>query len=391
MEQNKETIETLAMGTTTEEMKAQYFDSATLHEPEYRLYQLNTRGKRYYYMFDEEGNPTFFPSVTTILKNVMPENTILTDWKLSLGKEESLAYSLERAAYGTFIHSQLAELMIARCYSLDEVHERLAKYAERENYPLSFVEDHEEEAKADMLAFAKWMRDYDVKPYAVEVSIYSPTMKIAGMIDLVCNMRERPIPDEQKEMDKLQEKLEKAKGDEKKIKVIMEAIDAVKGEFSKRIDAIVDFKSGKKGFYDEYAIQLELYRQMWNEYYIEHPITRIFNLAPKDWLRTVKKVPSYTFEEQTENKVLLRIPYLLELYKLMEQETKTITMMSGVIALDEKEETSNVAIYSLEELVKKHSKKEGEPVEEAENPLDKMFEGSTPKDLNEMFNGIYRN
>lgn len=377
MEQNKETIETLAMGTTIEEMKAQYFDSQALHEPNYRLYQLNSRGKRYYYMFDENGNPIFYPSVTTILKNVMPENVQLTEWKLSLGKEQSLAYSLERASYGTFIHGQLAELMISRTYPLDEIHERLSKYAERENLPIAFVEDHEEEAKADIVAFAKWMRDYDVRPYAVEVSIYSPTLKIAGMIDLVCNMREKPISEEQKALEKLQEKLDKAEGDEKKVKVIMEAIDAVKGDFSKRIDAIVDFKSGKKGFYDGYAIQLELYRQMWNENYLEHPIYHIFNIAPKEWTKTVKKVPSYSSEEQTENKVLLRVPYLLELYKLMDAETRNITVISGNLTLDNEDDMANVRIYSLEELVKTRSNSEGEPKpitkEEGEKTLNTLL------------------
>lgn len=376
MEQNKETIETLAMGTTIEEMKAQYFDSQVLHEPNYRLYQLNSRGKRYYYMFDENGNPTFYPSVTTILKNVMPENVQLTEWKLSLGKEQSLAYSLERASYGTFIHSQLAELMISRTYPLDEIHERLSKYAERENLPIAFVEDHEEEAKADIVAFAKWMRDYDVRPYAVEVSIYSPTLKIAGMIDLVCNIRVKPVSDEIKAVEKLNEKLAKVDAEEKR-KPILEQINAVHEEYSERIDAICDFKSGKKGFYDEYAIQLELYRQMWNENYLEHPIYHIFNIAPKEWTKTVKKVPSYSFEEQTENKVLLRVPYLLELYKLMDAETRNITVISGNLTLDNEDDMANVRIYSLEELVKTRSNSEGEPKpitkEEGEKTLNTLL------------------
>ena len=376
METNKPTIETLAMGTTIEEMKAQYFDSQALHEPNYRLYQLNSRGKRYYYMFDENGNPIFYPSVTTILKNVMPENVQLTEWKLSLGKEQSLAYSLERASYGTFIHGQLAELMISRTYPLDEIHERLSKYAEGENLPIAFVEDHEEEAKADIVAFAKWMRDYDVRPYAVEVSIYSPTLKIAGMIDLVCNMRVKPVSDEIKAVEKLNEKLAKVDAEEKR-KPILEQINAVHEEYSARIDAICDFKSGKKGFYDEYAIQLELYRQMWNENYLEHPIYHIFNIAPKEWTKTVKKVPSYSFEEQTENKVLLRVPYLLELYKLMDAETRSITVISGNLTLDNDDDMANVRIYSLEELVKTRSNSEGEPKpitkEEGEKTLNTLL------------------
>lgn len=343
----------LAIGTTSEEMKALYFNAAQLHEPEYRLYQLNTKGKRYYYTYDENGEPVFFPSVTTILHNVMPENKFLTEWKLSLGKEQSMAYTMERASYGTFIHGQLAELMIGRTYDLDGVRERLQKYAEREKLPASFIDAHEEEAKADIKAFAKWMRDYDVRPYAVEVALYSPSIGLAGMIDCVCNLRAYSKEDEKKDR-------EKANGDEKKLAKI-------EAKASERLNAIVDFKSGKKGFYDEYAIQLELYRRMWNENFPDTPIERIFNIAPKDWLGTAKKIPSYSFEEQTENPVLKKVDLLVALYQTEEEEIKKVVVIDGKIDL-ESEEDNNVHIYSLAELVKthKHEEKGEEPINEDE-------------------------
>lgn len=328
----------LAMGVTTEEMRAMFFNATILREPSYSLRQLNSRGKRYYYTFlDDE--PVFFPSVTTILKNVMPENKFLTEWKLSLGKEEAIAYTMERARYGSFVHGQIAELMIARKYNLDLVRERLAKYVEREQLPLGFVDAHEEEAKADIKAFSKWMKDYDVQPLAVEVALYSPMYGYAGMIDCVCSMRK--FYKEDKKNSKNEE----------------------------RINAIVDFKSGKKGFYDDYAIQLELYRMMWNENFPDTIIERIFNIAPKDWLRTVKKVPSYNFEEQTENPVLRKIPHLLALNQLEEEEMKKITIVSGEIDLDS-DDDNNVQILSLADLVKSHKK---EQLVETEDTSDSLF------------------
>lgn len=329
----------LALGVTTEEMRAMFFNATILREPSYCLRQLNSRGKRYYYTFlDDE--PVFFPSVTTILRNVMPENRFLTEWKLSLGKEESLAYTMERARYGSFVHGQIAELMISRRYDLDCVRERLARFVEREQLPLGFVDAHEEEAKADIKAFSKWMRDYDVQPLAVEVALYSPTHGYAGMLDCVCSLRKY------------------AKDDKKN------------GSNTERINTIVDFKSGKKGFYDDYAIQLELYRIMWNENFPDTPIERIFNIAPKDWLKTVKKQPSYSFEEQTENPVLRKIPHLLALNALEEEEMKKITIVHGKIDLDS-EEDNNVEILSLAELIKSHQKAQ---VAETEEELsDKLF------------------
>ena len=342
METNKETIKQLSLGITTEEMKALYFNNAILREPEYKLHQLNTKGGRYYYTFIDD-KPVFYPSVTTILRNIMPENRILTEWKLSLGKEASEAYTIERASYGTFIHGQLAELLIARCYDLDSVRARLTDYVEREKLPFGFIDAHEEEAKADIKAFSKWMIDYDVRPYAVEVSLYSSTLGIAGSLDCPCNLRLYSKDDKKHAND------------------------------DTRLDAIVDFKSGKKGFYDEYALQLELYRQMWNENFPDMQIERIFNIAPKDWLRTVKKIPSYTFEEQTQNPVIAKLPYLLEIYKLSVEEIKNITVISGMINLDEGE-NDNVRIYTLEELVMSHNQEqaEKESIEEVKG-LEELF------------------
>lgn len=333
----------LALGTTTEQMKALYFASAQLHEPSYKLWQLNSKGERYYYTLDADGNPVFFPSVTTILRAVMPENKFLTEWKLSMGKEEALAYTMERANYGTFVHGQLAQLMISRHYNLDEVRDAMAKFVEREKLPEGFIDAHEDEARADIIAFAKWMWEYDVRPYAVEVSLYSPSFGYAGMIDLVCDMREFSKEDEIKA-------IEKANGDEKKLAKIAE-------KFSSRLNAIVDFKSGKKGFYDEYAIQLELYRMMWNENFPDAQISRIFNIAPKDWTKTAGKKPSFSFEEQTDNEVLVKIPALLELHRVSSKAEKKIVLMNGTIDLDG-DMTSNVKVYSLAELVKENHKEE---------------------------------
>ena len=352
---------TLALGTTTEQMKALYFNSTQLREPVYKLWQLNSKGDRYYYSVDANGEPTFYPSVTTILRNVMPENKFLTEWKLSLGKEEALAYTMERANYGTFVHGQLAELMISRKYNLDGVREALMKFAEREKLPLGFVDAHEDEAKADIKAFAKWMKDYDVRPYAVEVSLYSEAYGYAGMIDCVCSMRAYSY-------EEMQKAREKAGDDVKKVA-------EWKSKYSARFDAIVDFKSGKKGFYDEYKIQLELYRLMWNENFPDKQIERIFNIAPKDWTKTAKKVPSYTFEEQTGDEILAKIPALLELYRLTDKAERKVCVVSGMIDLDS-DDDNNVAVYTLAELVKNANKtEETQMVDDEDDPFKVLLGG----------------
>lgn len=343
----------IASGATIEQMQSLFFDNNALREPDYRLMQLNCRGKRHYYFIDPEGRPRFFPSVTTILRNVMPENVNLTEWKLSMGKEAANAYTQERANYGTFLHGQLAELMITRRYNFDTLKEKLQKYVEREKLASSFVDNHEDEAKADIMAFAKWMQEYDVRPLAVEVSLYSETMRIAGMLDCVANMRAYPLEEEKKACAKLQEEYAKAGEDQKKIAKLNEKAETLKSKYAERVNGIVDFKSGKNGFYDEYAIQLELYRRMWNENFPDLQIGRIFNIAPKDWRKTVRKAVSFTFEEQTENPVLNKVDALLALYALTEESELKVVVIDGEVNLDNPDaEADSVKIFSLEELIK---------------------------------------
>lgn len=355
-EEKKMGVYEIAQDITAEQMSAVFFDSQALREPNYRLCQLNARGQRYYYVMNEDGTE-LYPSVTTILKKVMPENTILTNWKLDLGREASEAYTMERARFGTFVHGLLQELMITRKFDLSSVREKLGKYIEREHLPISFME-HEEEVKYNLLSFAKWIRDYDVRPLAVEICLYHPELKFAGMLDLVCSMRTISVEDEAKA-------IEKAKGKEDKIAEIRK-------EGAKRITAIVDYKTTTKAFHDSHAIQLGLYKMMWDATFTDVPIDAIANVSPKEWWNTQKKQVSYQFEWQSENEVLKQIPYLLELYKLLPTETKRIPLCAGVIDLNE-DVATNVTVLTLEELVdkgKKEMREEDAPeASEGENDL----------------------
>lgn len=353
-EETKMGIFEIAQDITAEQMSAVFFDARALREPNYRLCQLNARGMRYYYSMNESGTE-LYPSVTTILKKVMPENINLTNWKIDLGREASESYTMERANFGTFVHGLLQELMITRQFDLSSVREKLGKFVEREHLPLSFM-SHEEEVKYNLLSFAKWMRDYDVRPLAVEICLYHPELKFAGMLDLVCSMRTLSVEDEMKA-------IEKAKGKEEKIAEIRK-------EAEKRITAIVDYKTTTKAFHDSHAIQLGLYKMMWDATFPDVAIDAIANVSPKEWWKTAKKAVSYQFDWQTENEVLRQIPYLLELYKLLPVETKKIPLCGGIIDLNEDIDT-NVKVLTLEELVGKSKEKMKE--EMSEDDSDKLF------------------
>jgi hypothetical protein len=311
-------------GMTVEEMTAMFFNVDALIEPPYKVWQLNSKGHRYYYRYDEKGNPEFFPSVTTILSQTLPKSPFLIQWIANKGIEEAERYKGERAAYGTFMHAAYEELLINRAYDFDGLKSKLKEYIEVNRLPADFIY-YADDLKKDVLAFAQFVLDYDVRPLAVEIALVHPWHKYAGMIDCPCTM------------------LEKIGGTD-------------------RINAIVDFKSGKKGFYEESEIQLHLYRDMWNVNFEQYPITRVFNFAPKDW----RKKPSYNLKEQTDSVNAKKIPALLMIAEVEDGKRDNVfTSISGTINLDAAPDlTQNVISLTLSELVKSKAPKDKTPNEQ---------------------------
>lgn len=301
-------------GMTSEEMSALFFDKKALVEPNYRVYQLNSKGHRYYYRFTNDGEVEFYPSVTTILSQTLPKSPFLMKWVADKGFEEAERYKQERAMYGTFMHAQFEELLINRHYDLDELKSKLCDYIEVHRLPADFIY-YADDLKKDVLAFAQFVVDYDVRPLAVEVALVHPELGYAGMVDCPCTM------------------LDKKGGTE-------------------RIAAIIDFKSGRKGFYEDCEIQLHLYKLMWNYNFPEMPIQKLYNFSPKDW----RKAPSYNLQNQTDSVNAAKVPFLLELARIEDaKRNTTFTSVGGEIDLSgECDFSQNITALSLTEVVKKH-------------------------------------
>lgn len=310
-------VEEIMPGMTVEEMTAMFFDKNALIEPPYKVYQLNSKGYRYYYRYDESGQPIFYPSVTTILNQTLPKPYNLVSWIADKGMEEAERIKAERAAYGTFMHSQFEELLINRTYCLDELKGRLKDFIDQQHLAADFIY-YADELKKDMLSFAQFVIDYDVRPMAVEIALVHPYKNYAGMIDCPCTMKAKIGSDE-------------------------------------RINAIVDFKSGRKGFYEGCEIQLHLYKDMWNENFPQHQITRLFNFAPKDW----RKKPTYNLKDQTDSENAKKIPSLLEIAAIEDgKRENTFTATYGDINLDgDGDLTTNIVSMTLAEIIKKKNTK----------------------------------
>lgn len=331
MEQKKETGE-IFPNMSVEEIKALFFDTNALKEPPYRIYQLNTDGYRYYYRFDEKGEPHFYPSVTTMLSAVMPTSPYLIEWMMKNGKEGAEEKRDMAAMYGTFMHSQFEEVIINRRYDFDEAPEKLRDYLDRENLPDKVFNDWLVKIRKDVLAFAQFVKDYNVRPLAVEIGLVHPKYNYAGCVDMPCIMKD----------------------------------PKTKEDFR----AIVDFKSGRKGFYEEHELQLALYTMMWNVNFPDVKIDRFFNFSPKDW----RSNPSYNLKEQTKSKNIEKIPHLLALAAIEdEKRDNTITVVKGVLDLDNGKLEDNILELSLSELIK--SKKSDETPDKPSNiDAEKMSE-----------------
>lgn len=326
-------------GMTVEEMSAMFFDADALIEPPYRVWQLNSSGHRYYYKFDKDGNPEFYPSVTTILSQTLPKSPWLVKWIADKGLEESERYKMERANYGTFMHAVFERLLINRSYNLDTLKDELKEYIDVNRLPEDFIH-YADDLKKDVLAFAQFVLDYDVRPLALEIALVHPVYRYAGMIDCPCTMLEKPGAE-------------------------------------RRINAIVDFKSGRNGFYEEHEIQLHLYMDMWNENFPRFPMERVFNFSPKNW----HKKPTYNLKDQTDSPNARKIPALLELASIEDDKIENVfTACSGTIELDRTPDLSgNVVSMTLSELVKAKGPKDEEP-EEGVTEADLLKASDLPAD-----------
>lgn len=329
----------IAPGMTVEQIQAEFFNEDALQEQPEPVYRLDSSGHRYYYTFDEDGEPRFYVSVTTLIKQTLPTAPSLVKWIADMGYEESQRFAQERAHYGTFMHAQIAELIIARSYNLNLIRERLRMFIESEQLPSDFM-GYADDFKKDILAFAQFMKDTDLKPLAIEIVLTNPEDGYAGAIDLVAELT-----------------IEEKGFFGEVYKTGANAGKPKETKQSRRIRAIIDFKSGRKGFFPEYEIQLHAYKKMWNMNFEAHPVEKVFNWSPKDWRG---KTPTYNFKDQTDSKNAKKLPYLVELARIEDEKRDNIVVScSGIIDLDNPNGLeNNVTELSLSEVVKKRKQEE---------------------------------
>lgn len=326
----------IAPGMTSEQIRAEFFNEDALQEQPETVFRLDSSGHRYYYTFDENGEPRFYVSVTTLIKQTLPTSPSLIKWIADMGYDESQRYAAERASYGTFMHAQISELIINRSYDLNKLKERLKLYIESEKLPSDFI-NYADDFKKDILAFAQFMKDTDLKPLAIELVLTNPQDGYAGAIDLCAE-----ITIEEKGFFGETYKTGANAGKPKETKM------------QRRVRAIIDFKSGRKGFFPEHEVQLLAYKTMWNMHFENYPVEKVYNWSPKSY---TGETPTYNFKDQTDSKNAKKLPYLVELARIEdEKRDNDVIFCGGIIDMDKPDLSNNITKLSLSEVVKKRRK-----------------------------------
>lgn len=323
---------------TIEQVEAAYFNEDALREAPVKLFRLDAGGMRNYYTFDN-GRVKLYVGVTSFLSRVLPTSEHLIKWIADKGYDEANRYKNERAEYGTFMHMQHAELAITRKYNLDLLKPKLEEYIKTRNVDPELFNEWASELKKDILAFAQWILDYDVKILAVELPLKSDKWGFSGTMDIFCELN-REISGDFGEFYKTGKNAGQPKASKKTIRSL----------------AVVDEKSGRKGFGESAALQLECYKILFKENFPKYANKdiAIYNWSPKEW----RKSPTYNFIDQTDCITVKKLPYLMELFKIdNDVNSNSLLVTEGMIDLSKGSIENNFTTLQYTELIQSNHDK----------------------------------
>lgn len=294
------------MKANIEELKSLFVDPVLIAAE--KVERIEIAGLRHY----RRCNGKVHKSLTTFLDTVLPSNKFLNKWRenlaVELGSSEKASdYVNSTADYGSALHIAVADFIQKGECDWFDVETFFMSYLQGCDFKANTLKAATIELIHDFAAIIQFLYDYRVKVYAVEIPVFLEA-GIATLIDLVVEM------------------------DIKKY-------DKTPFENRERHNAIINLKSGKKGFYETHIFQLEGEKRMWNETYGHIlPIFEVYNLAPTEW----RNGPDYKIKCQTEAirkaKIDVQFDIYLESAKvrgLLEVPDKKFPVFQGVTKFGE--------------------------------------------------------
>ena len=309
-----------------EELKEKYLSDDYAREQNYILFRQDVKGVRYYIKVGDGKKLSIAPSVTSIISKTRPLSQYLIDWMIKNGAEKADWFKKQSADYGTFLHVVYSEIITGKIYEMkkESLLDKMKIFFSSDEYDfeecMRWYRQEKRDIQKDIYSFLKWVKDYEVEPIAVEYPIMSTCQK-----KWYCREKERLIYFGMEPCENMKEK--RICSECENAVSIMEsagAIDLVclarlkKGEDKQRL--IVDWKTGLKSFYDEHAIQLKMYQDMWNNENPDYIVDQIWNFSPKGYRLPIgKTVTPYSFKNQTENEETELVDLYLEIFHIQEK------------------------------------------------------------------------
>jgi hypothetical protein len=236
------------------------------------------KNERFYFAYNRR-NILFYLSVTSFCKHVLPTSPHLLKWYVEQG-EEAIEENLHLSStYGTIMHDVLLTYLRDGKISMSEVFHMLEFEMRQNNIHPSYYSKWKDDLISDILAFAAWVQEFNIRPVVIEYPLASNKMKLGGVVDLVATAT---IP---------------IKGYHGEVYVQGPQKGQPK-ETILRMDKtiLVDLKSGRKAFYDAHKLQLLVYKRMWHETFGKIlPVDSVYNWSPTDW--RVKPNSSFTCQD----------------------------------------------------------------------------------------------
>lgn len=322
----------------------------------FRLRRINFGGRRFYYeaIEKEDGYEVMvYLSSTTFIKAVLPENKFLTNWRIDLAVSMSSAEKVDEyvdltADYGTIMHVSFAEIVKRGRFVPDRVTDVVANYVTENNTPANLHQKWTEAIMMDCLSFLQFVHDYEVKVIAIEFPI--KYRGVGTCIDLVAE-----ITTKEKGFWGEEYKSGEKKGEPKE---------------SYRLNtfvAIIDFKSGRKGFYDSHEAQLEYCKEAWNSFFAgtKYEAKKVFNWAPNDW----RDKPTYKIKDQSSTRFTGKLDTLYSMGEIFDifEIGKTKKRVTSEIPLGETTDGS-YEIIDLKSAIVEYEKKLKNEGQIAEGP-----------------------
>lgn len=294
-------------------VKTDWFDADAIRLPDYqvgRVYYGNGRS----YLRIKDGmleNPfRLYTSLTTAIGTCSPMEQPLLEWYCKNGYEGAKRMLKEAQKYGTLMHLEIGKFLAENYYNFDEVKNVISEYLTKENYkPL---ENWETKLRYDIAAFIAFAHQHNIKPLGIEYVLLSDR-GFGTLIDLVCK-----IDVEEKSYWGATYKSGERKGE---AKITSRTVTKT---------AIINFKSGRHGFYRSNGIQAICEQQLFEENFPDIKIDCALNWSPKEWTAE----PSWNLKdwsgeiEQAEIEAILSLAQIRYGAKAMDKKYISIQGMA---------------------------------------------------------------